>query len=525
MLNKRYLFAVFLILFPLYLTWTFDHSLWNPDETRDAGIAREMYVEGDFVVPKLNGEAFLEKPPLYYWTCAACYKLTGQITAGTTRLPAALYGFLGILFTFLIGRRLFNARVGFIAAAILGTSVQYFKTSHFALMDSALAALITAAFYFYLSRRFLLFILFTILAFYAKGFVAIALIGLVVGADLLMERRLKSLARITVGGAALFIVLVAPWVYGLWKSGGQEFLKIFFVDNNFLRYAGNLADHKEPFFFYLGSFPLDFLPWTFIFVGAFYDLFIKEWRRMFSPERRFVGLWFLLMFIFLSLSNSKRSMYFMPLFPSAALLCAIWFEKIILEINLKTFARGIIYTTFGFVMLIAASLFAYDAIAHKKIFYILAVLPIIGGITLYFWKNLHQHCYGKVFLSLFFIMAFFLASADILLVKDLEQRKSFLPFIDMVKREQGFNHANLIGYDFDEMERGVFSFYFEGPIKNFTSGSELDAYLKTHKTQKILLISRRSERDEITKELGKMVKIVHAFQEDKKTHSYLLYRN
>ena len=110
--NRRYLLSLFAFL-PLYLTWTFDHSLWNPDETRDAGIAREMYVEKQFAVPMLDGEPFLEKPPLYYWTCAAVYKATGRVSAGLTRLPAALYGLLGLLFAFLLGRRLFNERVGF----------------------------------------------------------------------------------------------------------------------------------------------------------------------------------------------------------------------------------------------------------------------------------------------------------------------------------------------------------------------------------------------------------------------------
>src|ERR1043165_2002968 len=121
---------IFLLLFPFYLLFTFDHSLWNPDETRDAGIARSMFVDKDFVVPRLNGEAFLEKPPLYYWSTSLVYGLAGRITAGLTPLPAALYGILGILFTFLIGRRFFGDSVGFTAAVILGTSMQYFRISH-----------------------------------------------------------------------------------------------------------------------------------------------------------------------------------------------------------------------------------------------------------------------------------------------------------------------------------------------------------------------------------------------------------
>src|ERR1041385_1013758 len=111
--SRKFQIGFLFSLFAFYMLFTFDHSLWNPDETRDAGIARSMFVDKDFVVPRLNGEAFLEKPPLYYWSTSLVYGLAGRITAGLTRLPAALYGILGILFTFLIGRRFFGDSVGF----------------------------------------------------------------------------------------------------------------------------------------------------------------------------------------------------------------------------------------------------------------------------------------------------------------------------------------------------------------------------------------------------------------------------
>ena len=65
--QRKYLWML-LVALPIYLTWTFDHSLWNPDETRDAGIAAEMYRSKQFAVPKLNGVVFLEKPPHYYFS-------------------------------------------------------------------------------------------------------------------------------------------------------------------------------------------------------------------------------------------------------------------------------------------------------------------------------------------------------------------------------------------------------------------------------------------------------------------------
>ncbi len=326
-MNKKWL--LLLIIVPLYMTWTFDHSLWNPDETRDAGIAAEMYRNGDYIVPTLNGEPFLEKPPLYYWTSALIYKLTGRVTAGTTRLPAALYGILGILFTFLIGQRLFNERVGLFAGLLLATSFQYFRMSHFAMMDVPLAALIAGALYFHVIGSTFGFAVLTVLAFYAKGFLGLVLPGIVVTVDLLFERKNKELVKTVTVGVLVFAALAGPWMWGLWKEGGSQFLKIFLIDNHWARFFSESADHTEHFwFFYFLSFPVDFLPWSPLLIGAAAGLIKNPEKRLENRPVRFLLFWFLGLFLFFTLSSSKRSIYLLPLFPAAALLSAAWLDEI-----------------------------------------------------------------------------------------------------------------------------------------------------------------------------------------------------
>ena len=61
----------------LGLAPVFSHSLWTPDEPTGAGIGRAMADSGDWIVPRLNGKPFLEKPPLYWWTLAASLRLLG----------------------------------------------------------------------------------------------------------------------------------------------------------------------------------------------------------------------------------------------------------------------------------------------------------------------------------------------------------------------------------------------------------------------------------------------------------------
>ena len=86
------------------------NELWTPDEPRDAAIGRAMWESGDWIVPRLNGEPFLEKPPLYWWAQSALFALLGRATPTLARLPSALFGFAALLLTYALGRSFFSAR-------------------------------------------------------------------------------------------------------------------------------------------------------------------------------------------------------------------------------------------------------------------------------------------------------------------------------------------------------------------------------------------------------------------------------
>src|SRR5580700_3936209 len=63
--------------------------LFNPDEGRYAEIPREMQSGGDWIIPHLDGLAYIEKPPLQYWATAVAYQLLGA-TVFSARLYTAL---------------------------------------------------------------------------------------------------------------------------------------------------------------------------------------------------------------------------------------------------------------------------------------------------------------------------------------------------------------------------------------------------------------------------------------------------
>src|SRR5713101_795296 len=59
--------------------------------------AVEMLHSGQWLVPTLGDEPWLEKPPLAHWAITALGAVCGDITEGLARLPSCLCGLLGVL--------------------------------------------------------------------------------------------------------------------------------------------------------------------------------------------------------------------------------------------------------------------------------------------------------------------------------------------------------------------------------------------------------------------------------------------
>ena len=64
-------------------------GLYDPHESQNAEIAREMLVRGDWVTPHLNNARYLDKPPLLYWVIALSY-VTFGVSEFSARLCSAL---------------------------------------------------------------------------------------------------------------------------------------------------------------------------------------------------------------------------------------------------------------------------------------------------------------------------------------------------------------------------------------------------------------------------------------------------
>lgn len=124
--------------------------LWDEDETEYARCAREMMTRGDWIVPTINGQPWLEKPVLVYWLMIGSFKVFGP-TEFAARCPSALLAIGTSLLTYHLGRRLFRPQVGLWAALVLSSSLSFVVIARAATLDSALIFCTTASLLVYVA--------------------------------------------------------------------------------------------------------------------------------------------------------------------------------------------------------------------------------------------------------------------------------------------------------------------------------------------------------------------------------------
>jgi len=111
--------------------------LWDRDEPRNAGCAREMLQRGDLVVPMFNDELRRQKPVLLYWLMAVAYQVFGD-NEFAARFWSAVAGLGTVWITYGIARRLFDSQVAWLSGIILATSLMFVVASRAATPDSLL---------------------------------------------------------------------------------------------------------------------------------------------------------------------------------------------------------------------------------------------------------------------------------------------------------------------------------------------------------------------------------------------------
>ena len=308
--------------------------LLGPDEPRYTRVAVEMQRAASWVRPTLQGEPWLEKPPLYYWLAGGAFRFLGE-TEAAARLPslAALLLLTGA--TALWGARLYGSAAGLHAGFVAGTSLLPFAYGRAASMDMLLAAFVTVAIGFYALRLVGIAGRTAVVAgaaaagvaTLAKGPLGLLLPGLVVGGFLLSTREWRRLRELFAPLAILaFLVVAAPWYVAIFRDQGERFVSVFLLNHNLQRFSSTIHNHPGPFWYYLPVLLVGLFPWSGLAIPGLVRTAPRE-----SLTDRFVLLWLLLPLAFFSLAASKLPGYILPCVPPLAILMGRAADRLVTE--------------------------------------------------------------------------------------------------------------------------------------------------------------------------------------------------
>jgi 4-amino-4-deoxy-L-arabinose transferase-like glycosyltransferase len=398
------------------------HGLWTPDEPQVAGVCAEMAYKKDFVVPRLNGRPFLEKPPLYYALGAISGTIFGKDEDLSYRLVSIFFACLTLFITFRMVSMRSSVMSGLLASGILASAQGFFKLARWIQVDVSLVFFVTLAMYAYRKlsgkstrRDSILMGLGVGLSFMAKGFVGPAIIAAAVVTDVILKKDLSIIKKIRpLWILAIMLVTVLPWIIALYGRGGLSFLREVIVVNNLMRFTGApeaaALGHMHGPLYYLSRFPKEFLPWTFAFIPALISSLRKAKEDPYLP-------WFIGPFLLLSVASAKRSLYLMPLFPACACMTALWLSRA----DKLRWEELIVRVIWGIAVLLAFTPFVGIFFGRPVLGVILGLLSLVSLSIIVNWR-------ARGAIGLVMVMCISLSAAMTVYYSSMREKRDYLGF-------------------------------------------------------------------------------------------------
>lgn len=292
--------------------------LFDPDEPVYAETPKEMIVFGDFVSPRIYGEYWYDKPPMFYWLVAASFKIFG-VNEFAARFPSALLGILCVMLVYRSGSRIFGQTAGIAGALVLATSIEYFYVAKAAVTDITLTLFLTAALLSFLEKRYYLLYLFAALATVTKGPIGLLFPGAIIFFYFLATKNWNELKSMKIpAGILLYAIVALPWYIVMFQIHGSVFLDTFIGFNNITRFTTAEHTATSGWYFFIPVLMLGFFPWTALLIQSI-RASIVEGRKQ-APTLLFLNIWAFFIFIFFTTSSTKLVTYILPMYPPLALL-------------------------------------------------------------------------------------------------------------------------------------------------------------------------------------------------------------
>ncbi len=319
------IFSSFLIFFKLG-----EMDIASSNEGQRAVPPIEMLNSSDYLIPTINGDLYLAKPPLIYWMIAASYKLTGTINNFTARLPSAICGVIFILVFYFVNKQFFDKNISFLSSLLLITNPYFLTKIRKCELDFPLTLALFIAIYFLYKicyekdKRVYIYSflsgLFLGISTLLKGpvpllFYLTAIISLLV-IDKNNFKKLFSFKSLII--LIAFLITAIPWYLLVIKRiGTEESWNIF--SNQALRRVYRSSDiNSGSILFYLLRVPLTMAPWGFLLPLTLSPRYLK--RNQDSNHIKFIFFFFYISLIILSFIRGKEIEYALPIIPFGMML-------------------------------------------------------------------------------------------------------------------------------------------------------------------------------------------------------------
>lgn len=290
--------------------------LTQPDEERNAEVAREMHQSGAWLVPTYNGLAYLDKPAFFFKTVALSFSAFGE-SAGAARLPSAVFGFALLTVLFLFCKREYDGRTAALAVIVVATTPLYVVLSRFVIFDMTLAFFVCSAiFASYIaeakegrsrSRWYLIAAAAAGTATLVKGPIGFIIPTLVIWIFNRVDGRKGAMRRFFApSNLLLFCAIVLPWFVGV-ALIRPDFPYYGVIRESLLRFTTTEFHRTGPFYYYAPVIAGSFFAWSILLPESV--LAAWRWRERWSRADRLFIVWAIVVVLFFSLSQSKLPAY------------------------------------------------------------------------------------------------------------------------------------------------------------------------------------------------------------------------
>lgn len=312
--------AVLLLALLCMVAFFANNALLRSDimETRNLETAREMAEGGSWLVPTMNGEIRLEKPPFPTWIAAAVWTVA-PYNLGAQRLMSGMAGCMLVVFFYLLAIKATRRRsYALIASAMLITCYQIILQARTATWDIYCHAFMMGGIYFlwrglyedrHIWRNMLLAGAMTGLSFMSKGPVSLyALLLPWLIAIVATKRPAMRGRRLPLAAMVALAVVVSSWWYILIIATHPE--AAHYVIN---KETGSWKNHNVRPWYYYWRFFVETGVWAPLMLLA---LAFPVWRKrlgsLAGPYTTAL-LWVAAQLVLLSLMPEKKMRYLLPM--------------------------------------------------------------------------------------------------------------------------------------------------------------------------------------------------------------------